>query len=89
MNKYEEIIQALQCNGKNLENCRKCNYVIFTDGGMPICNRGRNIYAQAANALTELQAENISLRAECDALLKSFAVVSQPIEVIQPKGVVE
>ena len=33
--------------------------------------------------------ENISLRAERDALLKSFTVTSQPIKVIQPKGVVE
>ena len=36
-----------------------------------------------------LRTENISLRAERDALLKSFTVTSQPIEVIQPKGVVE
>ena len=44
---------------------------------------------QAADAIEALQSENISLRAERDALLKSFTVTSQPIKVIQPKGVVE
>ena len=46
-------------------------------------------FLEAQELIDELKAENISLRAERDALLKSFAVTSQPIEVIQPKGVVE
>ena len=37
----------------------------------------------------KLRAENIALRAERDALLKSVRKTSEPIEVIQPKGVVE
>ena len=46
-------------------------------------------FLEAQEQIEALQAENISLRAERDALLKSFTVTSQPIEVIQPKGVVE
>ena len=46
-------------------------------------------FLEAQEQIDELKSENISLRAERDALLKSFTVTSQPIEVIQPKGVVE
>ena len=44
---------------------------------------------EAQERIDELKGENISLRAERDAMLKSFTVTSQPIEVMQPKGVVE
>ena len=37
----------------------------------------------------KLVAENISLRAERDALAKSISIVSEPIETIQPRGIVE
>ena len=36
-----------------------------------------------------LQSENISLRAERDALLKSTMKVSEKIETIQPRGLLE
>ena len=39
--------------------------------------------------LLEAQERITELTAERDALLKSFTVTSQPIKVIQPKGVVE
>ena len=39
--------------------------------------------------LLDAQERITELTAERDALLKSFAVTSQPIKVIQPKGVVE
>ena len=49
-----------------------------------------NCYTKIGCPLIEqLKAENIAIRAERDALLKSFTVTSQPIEVIQQKGVVE
>ena len=44
---------------------------------------------KAADALEALQAENISLRAERDALLKSVKALSAPIEVIPPRGITE
>ena len=43
----------------------------------------RNAYIEA------LQSENIALRAERDALLKSVKALSTPIEVIQPRGITE
>ena len=46
-------------------------------------------FLEAQERIDELKAENTQLRAERDALLKSFTVTSQPIKVIQPKGVVE
>ena len=39
--------------------------------------------------LLDAQERITELTAERDALLKSFTVTSQPIKVIQPKGVVE
>ena len=39
--------------------------------------------------IEKLKAENISLRAERDALAKSICIVSEPIETIQPRGIVE
>ena len=46
-------------------------------------------FLEAQERIDELQAENISLRAERDALAKSICVVSEPIETIQPRGIVE
>ena len=46
-------------------------------------------FLEAQERIDELQAENISLRAERDALAKSISIVSQPIETIQPRGIVE
>ena len=46
-------------------------------------------FLEAQERICELQAENISLRAERDALAKSISIVSQPIETIQPRGIVE
>ena len=46
-------------------------------------------FLEAQERIDELKAENTQLRAERNALLKSFTVTSQPIKVIQPKGVVE
>ena len=39
--------------------------------------------------IDELEAENIELKAERDALVKSIRIVSEPIETIQPRGIVE
>ena len=36
-----------------------------------------------------LESENVELRAERDALPKSLPIVSEPIETIQPRGIVE
>lgn len=45
---------------------------------------------QKQNAYCEaLKAENIELRAERDALLKSVAMLSELIEKIEPRGIVE
>lgn len=45
---------------------------------------------QKQNAYVEaLKAENIELRAERDALLKSIGKMSEPIEKIEPRGIVE
>ena len=46
-------------------------------------------FLEAQERIDELQAENISLRAERDALAKSICVVSEPIEMIQPRGITE
>ena len=46
-------------------------------------------FLEAQERICELQAENISLRAERDALAKSISIVSQPIETIQPRGIIE
>ena len=46
-------------------------------------------FLEAQERIDELQAENISLRAERDALAKSICVVSEPIETIQPRGITE
>ena len=73
MNKYEEIIKALREMATY-----DCGFEEESDTVL-----------QAADALTELCDKVIELTAERDALLKSFTVTSQPIEVIQPKGVVE
>ena len=50
-------------------------------------NYGDYLQLQAENA--KLRAENISLRAERDALLKSIMKVSEEIETIQPRGLLE
>ena len=39
--------------------------------------------------IEELESENVELRAERDALAKSISIVSEPIETIQPRGIVE
>ena len=46
-------------------------------------------FLEAQERIDELQAENISLKAERDALAKSIRIVSEPIETIQPRGIVE
>lgn len=50
-------------------------------------NYGDYLRLQAEN--DKLRAENISLRAERDALLKSTMKVSEKIETIQPRGLLE
>ena len=50
-------------------------------------NYGDYLKLQAEN--DKLRAENISLRAERDALLKSIMKVSEEIETIQPRGILE
>ena len=44
---------------------------------------------EAWEQIDELKGENISLRAERDALLKSIMKVSEKIETIQPRGLLE
>ena len=44
---------------------------------------------EAQELIDELKAENTSLRAERDALAKSIRIVGEPIETIQPRGIVE
>ena len=46
-------------------------------------------FLEAQERIDELQAENISLKAERDALAKSISIVSEPIETIQPRGIIE
>ena len=46
-------------------------------------------FLEAQERIDELQAENIELRAERDALAKSSRIVSEPIETIQPRGIIE
>lgn len=44
---------------------------------------------EAQERIDELKGENISLRAERDALLKSLTKVAEKIETIQPRGLLE
>lgn len=46
-------------------------------------------FLEAQEQINELKSENISLRAERDALLKSIMKVSEKIETIQPRGLLE
>ena len=46
-------------------------------------------FLEAQERIDELQSENISLRAERDALLKSLTKVAEEIETIQPRGITE
>ena len=50
----------------------------------------RNEYADALiKEVRRLRDENEMLRAERDELAKSIRIVSQPIETIQPRGIIE
>lgn len=46
-------------------------------------------FLEAQEQIEALQSENISLRAERDALLKSLTKVAEEIETIQPRGITE
>ena len=81
MTNIEELIKALHTTDFH-QDCDYCEH-------SNMCDSKDCIILQAADALEALQTENIALRAERDALLKSVKATSTPIEVIQPRGITE
>ena len=86
--KHREAIQLaheMECNNTYTEALKRDR-----DQWRVAAEAGRDVIQPILRKrIAELESENIELKAERDALAKSISIVSQPIETIQPRGIVE